>query len=151
MTEKNPWWRPPKRTKAEDMQKAIDAYFARTFIDAETEEEKKWKTTPTVTWLALACGFDCRQSLLNYWEKEEFFDTVKKAKWKIEEWVEKQLFNKWVPTVGAIFNLKNNYNRKDKTETEITTGETGKIAISVEEKSKIDDLLSASVWATQKK
>ena len=59
-----------------------------------------------------------RQTLLNYEEKEEFFDTIKGAKAKIELFNEEMLYNKDVSTTGVIFNLKNNYGWKDKQEIE---------------------------------
>lgn len=100
--------RPLKYTSVKAMQKDIDKYFA------ECDENKK---PYTVSGLAYALGTN-RQTLLNYEEKEEFFDTIKKAKAKIEVFNEEQLYNKDVPTTGIIFNLKNNYGWKDKQEIE---------------------------------
>ena len=99
--------RPKKFNKAEDMQKVIDNYFN------DCDE----KSRPyTVSGLANALDLT-RQSLLNYAEDDEFFDTIKRAKSKIEQFAEECLFvgNN---TAGVIFNLKNNYNWKDKQEIE---------------------------------
>lgn len=81
----------------------------------------------TITGLALSLD-TTRQTLLEY-EGEvigredkdpEFADTIKKAKTKIEQFNEMQLYG--ASPTGTIFNLKNNYGWKDKTEQDITTG-----------------------------
>ncbi|MDP4147375.1 MAG: terminase small subunit [Bacillota bacterium] len=63
-----------------------------------------------------------RDNLLEYEKKEDYHDTIKAAKSRIEEYVEQQLYRKDQVT-GIIFNLKNNFGWKDKTEVE-TSGET---------------------------
>ena len=70
--------RPPKYTKVEEMQEKIDEYFLQCDIDNEPY---------TVTGLGLALGMS-RQDLINYRKKDEFFDTIKKAKMKVEEYCE---------------------------------------------------------------
>ena len=100
--------RPLKYESVEAMQKAIDKYF-----DECDENEKPY----TVSGLAYALGTN-RQTLLNYEDKEEFVDTIKTAKAKIERFNEELLYSKDVSTTGVIFNLKNNYNWKDKQEIE---------------------------------
>lgn len=104
--------RPRKYTKVEDMQVAIDKYFK------ECDENK---VPYTITGLAIALGFDSRQSLLNYCNYEDdednsFLDTIKRAKTICEFDIERGLLSgKYNPT-GAIFNLKNNYGWVDKQE-----------------------------------
>ena len=98
--------RPPKWTTPEMLQKDIDKYF---------EECKKTGEPLTITGLAIALD-TYRQTLMNYEEKDEFFDTIKKAKQKIENFAEKKLYDKDVPTTGVIFNLKNNYGWVDRQE-----------------------------------
>jgi len=61
----------------------------------------------TITGLALFLNTS-RQTLINYEKKDKFFDTIKKAKDKCEEYVEDYLFT-GKNVAGAIFNLKNNY------------------------------------------
>lgn len=69
----------------------------------------------TITGLAIALDTD-RQTLINYEEREEYFDTIKKVKQIVENYAEEKLFN-GSNTAGVIFNLKNNYsNWKDKQE-----------------------------------
>lgn len=102
--------RPKKYTKASEMQKKIDAYFK--------ECDAKGKPY-TITGLGLALDMS-RQDLLNYSKDNEFFDTIKKAKQKCEAYAEEQLYL-GKNTAGVIFNMKNNYNWKDKTEQEIKT------------------------------
>ena len=107
MSEKHAGGRPPKYTKAEEMQEIIDKYFME--CDAKNEPY-------TVTGLALALDVD-RRTLLNYSEKDEFFPTIKKAKLRVENYLEKRLIND-NSTTGIIFNLKNNYDWRDKQEIE---------------------------------
>lgn len=100
--------RPRKYTEVEALQAQIDKYF---------EECDKQNKPYTICGLARACDLT-RQSLLNYTEKPEFFDTIKKAKAKCEEYLEEQLyFGK--NAAGVIFGLKNNYGWTDKTEQEL--------------------------------
>lgn len=85
----------------------------------EVEHKVKTKQIPyTITGLALALDTS-RETLLDYEAKDEFSDTIKNAKDKCEHYVERTLFATGNVT-GPIFNLKNNYNWKDKTEAEIT-------------------------------
>lgn len=100
--------RPKKFKTVEEMQKAIDEYFK--YCDMN---EKPY----TVSGLAYALN-TTRRTLLDYEEKDEFFHTIKSAKARIERFNEEMLYRKDVPTVGVIFNLKNNYDWKDKQEIE---------------------------------
>lgn len=105
MNKKHAGGRPPKYTEAEEMQKKIDKYF----------EDCKLNNRPyTITGLGLALDMS-RQDLINYSKKEKFFDTIKKAKMRVENYLEERLINDSSAT-GIIFNLKNNYGWKDKQE-----------------------------------
>lgn len=105
MSNKNTGGRPPKYNNAEEMQEKIDEYFKQ--CDEEYEPY-------TVTGLGLALNMS-RQDLINYSNKDEFFDTIKKAKARVENYLEKRLITNSSAT-GIIFNLKNNYGWKDKQE-----------------------------------
>ena len=99
--------RPRKYNTVEEMQEVIDNYFM----------ERDMKGLPyTVSGLALALGMT-RETLLRYEENDIFSDTIKRAKQKIEEYVETRLFVSGIAT-GVIFNLKNNFGWKDKQEIE---------------------------------
>lgn len=97
-----------KFKSVEQLEEAITKYF-----DDCAEKEKPL----TVSGLAVALGTN-RQTLLNYEGKAKYVDTIKKAKAVIEAFNEELLYSKDVPTIGVIFNLKNNYNWKDKQEIE---------------------------------
>jgi hypothetical protein len=97
--------RPLKFATPQALEKACDEYFA----DCEANKQPF-----TITGLALALDTS-RETLCNYEEKDAFFDTVKRAKLKCENYAEKQLYTS-SPT-GPIFALKN-YGWKDKQETE---------------------------------
>jgi len=127
-----PAGRPPAFTTAKDMQKIIDKYFKScegTVLKDKDDEViyNKYgqpviigQKPPTVTGLALALGFNSRQSLLNYAEKEEFVDTITRAKMEIEEYAESRLYDK-DGVNGAKFNLINNFRGwRDKQEVDTT-------------------------------
>lgn len=59
-----------------------------------------------------------RLTLINYEMKPQFINTVKAAKARVEQYWENLLIGS--NATGPIFNLKNNYGWKDKTESEIT-------------------------------
>lgn len=99
--------RPLKFKTPELLQEAIDLYFKETPKD-------EW----TITGLALALDTS-RQTLVNYEQKDEFIDAVKKAKLKVENGYEIDL--KKSGRSGTIFALKN-FDWKDKQETDITSG-----------------------------
>lgn len=98
--------RPLKFTTVEDMQAQIDAYFLATP-----------PTQLTITGLALALDTS-RETLINYEERTEYFDTVKRAKDRIENAYELSLRTRG--SAGDIFGLKN-FGWKDKIETDVTT------------------------------
>ena len=97
--------RPKAYTEVEKMQEKIDKYFNECDIKKEPY---------TITGLALALDLD-RKSINNYAKDSEFFPTIKKAKLKVENYLEKRLINDSSAT-GIIFNLKNNYGWSDKQE-----------------------------------
>ncbi|MDD5135048.1 MAG: terminase small subunit [Phycisphaerae bacterium] len=101
---KHPGGRPRIFDTPEQMQEAIDNYF---------KKDKR----PTVCGLCIALGFTNRHALTNYeGYGKEFYATIKKAKFRIERFLEDNLYNN-KPT-GTIFNLKNNFGWQDKQEFE---------------------------------
>lgn len=112
--------RPPMYTSKEEIQEKIDKYFAecegtplrdeegKVVFDKYGEPIMKGEKPLTITGLALALGFNSRQSLLNYQAKEEFFDTITRAKAKVEQYAEERLFDKDGAN-GAKFSLANNF------------------------------------------
>ena len=123
--------RPLKYNTPEEMQAIIDQYFSDCAYNRQVrawiklgklpEEERETLTDdciPTVTGLALALDLT-RKSLISYEGKDEFVNTVKKAKGRVEAFVEQRLMEGG-QAAGPIFNLKNNFEWKDKTEQEIS-------------------------------
>lgn len=118
--EKHPGGRPPAYTDPNEMQKKIDEYFesckgyALKDKDGEIVYDKHGKVImvgempPTVTGLALALGFNSRMSLINYQGKQEFVDTLTRAKAKIEAYAEARLYDRDGAN-GAKFSLANNF------------------------------------------
>ena len=110
--------RPLKYKTAEQLQAAIDEYF--TYCDNRIQQVYSKKLGEvieiinpepyTMAGLAYAIGMD-RTSLFNYSKREQFFDTIKRARDKVQTDVERRLMED-APT-GAIFNLKNNFGYVD--------------------------------------
>ena len=112
--------RPPKFKSVQDMERKIKKYFkdceGRVLKDkgGEILRDKHGEPMiisarpPTITGLALALGFNSRQSLLNYQAKKEFMDTITRAKSRVECYTEERLFDKEGAN-GAKFSLRNNF------------------------------------------
>lgn len=119
--------RPLKFKSVEELQAKIDAYFAA--CDSHTSSyvlktgEMIQIPDPkpyTITGLAIALD-TTRETLLDYGEREEFSDAIRKAKLKCQNCAEESLWKPKIAT-GVIFNLVNNYGWKNKTETDVTSG-----------------------------
>ena len=99
-----------KMKTAKEFQEKIERYF---------KECDKKRMPYTVTGMAFALGFTTRLAIINYENEEKHHDieegekklivnTIKKAKLKIEEYLEINLIE-GKQVAGTIFNLKNNY------------------------------------------
>ena len=98
--------RPKAFKSVKEVEEKINAYF-----NYCEEKEKPY----TMSGLAYYLGID-RKTLLNYSKNEEYFHTIKKARDKVQMQLEENaLSNKANPTF-TIFNLKNNFDWKDKIE-----------------------------------
>lgn len=118
--EKNKGGRPPMYKTKEEIQEKIDAYFKECegtpLLDGEGNAITDKYGNPiirgarplTITGLALALGFNSRQALLNYQDKQEFNDTITRAKARVEQYAEERLYDK-DGSNGAKFSLANNF------------------------------------------
>ena len=111
MGEKNKIGRPKKYSTVEEMEEIIEEYFNLC---------NKKRLPYTVSGLALALDMT-RETLLRYEENNEFSDTIKRAKQRVEGYAEMCLFKSGIAT-GVIFNLKNNFGWKDKSELDTNIG-----------------------------
>lgn len=143
MSKKHAGGRPPKYKKAKEMQEKIDKYFESCYRPVTTliqgqqiilRDEKgeilKEQYRPfTITGLANALDMS-RQSLLNYSEDEEFFDTIMCAKRKCEVYAEERLYDK-DGNKGAIFSLSNNFDGwKDKKDIDANVNTEIKVSLT---------------------
>lgn len=119
--------RPPKYKTVDELQAAIDQYFAdcegtplldrdgNTVFDKYGNPVIVGAKPPTVTGLALALGFTTRKSLLDYQAKEKFVNTITRAKSRCEEYAERRLYDR-DGSRGAEFSLKYNFRWDDSKE-----------------------------------
>ena len=143
---------PKKYTEVEEMKKKIEEYFESCFKeDLKYNSEKKYYEPKrdykgniikyqykpfTITGLANALDMT-RETLLRYEEDKEFSDTIRKAKQKVEQYVEERLFDR-DGINGAKFNLINNFNNwSDKSEVDTTI--SNKVTIVNDLPSDVDE------------
>lgn len=139
--------RPPKYKTKEEIQEKIDAYFegcrgtVRYDDDGNVLTDKFGRPVIfderplTITGLALALGFNSRQTLLNYQGKKEFMDTIMRAKAQVEQYAEERLFDKDGAN-GAKFSLANNFDgwkEKQQIDADLSTELTINIELSDDE------------------
>lgn len=116
--------RPKKYHNADEMQIIIDQYFA-SCLKIKYENGKAIKDSignyvyeycRPLTMSGLANALDMsRQSLINYKNDDEFFDTIERARRKVEMFTEEKLFEKETCN-GSKFSLSNNFGWTEKQE-----------------------------------
>ena len=104
------------------MKAAADKYFA----ECEAKDEPY-----TMTGLAIALGMD-RTSLVNYADRDEFFNTIKDARAKVEARIESLSMQGKINPTMAIFNLKNNFGWRDQSQLDINADVRQDIVIDIE-------------------
>lgn len=116
--------RPLKFKSIQELQERIDSYFDecdKTIIKRIKNKSGDliYEVTKPYTITGLAEYLETnRETLCNYEEKEEYFDTIKNAKAKIEACYEERALLGDNNPVVSIFTLKNNFGWKDKSEVE---------------------------------
>lgn len=141
--EKSRLGRPPRYESVGEMKELIEAYFKECDGVPYRDEDGNVLTDKygnpiftkqrpyTITGLALALGFTTRQGLLNYEGKEEFVDTIKEAKAKVEQYAEERLYDR-DGVNGAKFSLANNFkNWSEKQQIEASVDSTMNINIEL--------------------
>ena len=111
--------RPPKFENVESLQKAIDEFFdsckpeivrdnnGNVILDKNNMPLLRMNP-PTITGLALHLGFVSRRSIYDYENRnDDFSHTIKKARLKCENYIEKGLYTGEIPAAAGIFSLKN--------------------------------------------
>jgi len=115
--EKNKGGRPRLYDTPEKMQEVIDKWVMYCDIN---------KKPMTMTGLANVLGMD-RRSLVDYAHRDEFTPVIKRARAKVQQYLEEQLVS-GKNAAGLIFNLKNNFGWTD--ERRIQQNITGGISLS---------------------
>ena len=123
----NPVGRPLKYKTVEELQAAIDEYFDycdNRLKQVHTKEGESYGISNpepyTMAGLAYALGMS-RQTLIDYKNKDKYLDAIKRGRERVEFDVERRMNDKETFTPGLIFNAKNNFGWKDKTEQDVTT------------------------------
>ena len=110
--------RPLAFDSVEELEEKVEEYFVSEDCYLIQGDDSVY--APTMSGLALYLDVD-RKTITNYSNKEAFFPTIRKARARIESHLEKKLYGNNV--TGLIFNLKNNFDWKDKSEVENTNVE----------------------------
>lgn len=124
MPDKKPVGRPLAYKTVAELQASIDEYFS--WCDNRIKQIHTKEGTEIAinhpapyTMSGLARRLDLsRQALMEYSHRDKFGDAIKAAREKVQEDVETRLMETSNQT-GAIFNLKNNFGWKDKSEQDI--------------------------------
>lgn len=126
MVGKNKGGRPLKFKSVEELENRIKEYFKECDRWRPVQVVFKWEVNTvmkqipyTITGLASFLWTN-RQTLINYEEKEMYFDTVKRAKEKVERDMEERAMMWENNATMSIFSLKNNFDWKDKSEVDET-------------------------------
>lgn len=99
--------RPKIFKSVEEVEEKINAYFK--YCE---DKDKPY----TMSGLSYYLGID-RKTLLNYSKEEEFFHTIKKARDRVQMQLEENALMNISNSTFTIFNLKNNFDWKDRIET----------------------------------
>lgn len=117
--------RPLKYKTVEELQSAIDEYFEycdNRIKQVHSKEGESYAVSNpepyTMAGLAYALNLS-RQGLMEYKAKDGFSDAIKRARNKVEADIERRMNDKETFTPGLIFNAKNNFGWKDKTEQDL--------------------------------
>ena len=123
------------RTK-EEPEKRITHYFESCWQEKWVENKKTGEWQPlfdrhgnplmeqvkpyTMAGLALHLGVS-RMTVVNYSRKEDYAEVIEKARNVCEAFLEEGMLKGTVPAIPGIFNAKNNYGWKDKSELGVST------------------------------
>lgn len=114
-----PAGRPLKFKTVEELEEKIAAYFAecdskvvRRVLDKNGGVIEEITRPYTITGLALALDTS-RETLIEYGERDEYVDTIRRAKLKCQNYVVEGALVSQLSSPFSIFNLKNNHGWKD--------------------------------------
>ena len=116
------------RTKANsNPDKDVDDDFREPICNDLWEQivDKEYTEIPSILWMCEYLDI-VRNTLSDYEDKPDYSDTIKRAKLRIEKYNAEQLYRKEQVT-GIIFNLKNNFDWKDKSE--VDSNHSGTLSI----------------------
>ena len=116
-----------KFNSVEEMDTKINEYFQYCDEFLYTDRSGKIIKKPyTVSGLCVYLDI-CRETLNDYSKNPVFSDTIKKARLKIESFLEENSLNGSLNSAVSIFNLKNNFGWTDKTQVDNNVDATIKV------------------------
>lgn len=124
---------PPKYKNLEELSAKIDEYFI--WCD---ENDKPY----TICGLNYYLGFSDRHGLDSYESKKAYYPTIKRAKLKCEMQKNENLVAGKGSTPGIIFDLKNNFGWKEKTEQELTGNLVKKVFVKQSDIKEFDKTIN---------
>jgi hypothetical protein len=133
--------RPLKFKTPEELQEKIDNYM---------QEVSNQDRVPTIAGLAVSLDTN-RDTLCNYGDREEFSDTIKKAKTLIAAIQEEMALKNRINSSVWIFSAKNNLGYNDKKEVSQTTKLEGEFKINKKAEAiakKYEEELKESITST---
>lgn len=114
----------PLKFTPEELETKIVEYFK--YVDEENVQRKLRrfegeKLKPyTVTGLCVYLDIH-KETLIEYGKRPEYTEAVKRAKQRVENYVEEGLLNGSINPIGGIFNLKNNFGWVDRLDINATS------------------------------
>jgi hypothetical protein len=106
----------PCKYTPEELTAKIIEYFE--YIEEENKKRKRNKERLKPVTITGMCDYMdiLTETWCDYSKKQEYVQSIKKAKQKIETFVVEGLLNNTLNPIGAIFNLKNNFGWVDRIE-----------------------------------
>jgi Cdc6-like AAA superfamily ATPase len=129
---KHPGGRPRIIKSPEEADKIIDEYLTKIEVYNDSNLKDRLFKVPTVEGMTLALGLACRQSFFEYIKREEFTDTIKRAKTRILSIQKELAMMGFINPTISIFNWKNNFEYKDTKEVDHGNKDNKPFKISVE-------------------
>ena len=145
----NQWWRPQKYTPEELLNKSQE-YFKKCDDTLISFDKTTWKTvtkSKTLSWLCLWLKVS-KDYISEKVKDDRFSETIKQIRLEVENNIEEWILHWSYNSTSWIFNLKNNFDWKDKSEVWNTNLNIDTTVEEVEsmESNKLEELRKKIIW-----